>query len=205
MKDRNVIALDQSRRSQRLFPEEKIVGLFIFLIFDAMILAGMTGAFVLTRVATDAIWPPAGQPWFPPAGVAISTVLLLASGVPVFLAARAWEKQEARIRPLLLGAIVLAGSFLLLQVVLWISLVGQGASLRASPHGDLFCLIVATHAIHAVAAVVGMATVWVRIGPLRDGDRGPWGSLDSSSFQAARILWYFTVGAWPVLYLSLYS
>ncbi len=47
------------------------------------------------------------------------------------------------------------------------------------------------------------AIVWRRLKPLRDDDAAR-GSLSSSTFSAARMLWYFVVGVWPVLYLSLY-
>jgi hypothetical protein len=48
-----------------------------------------------------------------------------------------------------------------------------------------------------------MGAAWLRLKPLRD-DEEPRGSLSSGAFSAARILWYFVVGVWPVLYLCLY-
>ncbi len=204
MSGRNVITLDQSRRARKTFPEEGIVRLLVFLIFDAMILTGMVGAFVLTRAATGATWPPAGQPWFSHVQTAINSAALLLSGVFVFLAARTWEKQQGRIGPLLLTAIMLGIFFVFFQGVMWVSLIRQGLTLSSSQHGNLFLLVTATHVAHIVTAVIFMSTAWLRLKPFRDDDDQPRGSLTTSTFLAARLLWYFTVAVWPPLYLSLY-
>ncbi len=207
MSGRNVIALDQNRRARRPFPDQSLIALLVFLIFDAMILAGMIGAFILTRAAAGAAWPPAGEPWFPPEMMAINTATLLGSGGLVFLAARALKKQrQARIGPLLLGAIVLGSFFVFFQGALWIGLIRQGLSLSSSPQGDLFCLIVVTHGAHVVAAVIFLGVVRLRLEPILDDEFGPRRSLstNNTTFSAARLLWYFTVGVWPILYLCLY-
>ena len=204
MGGQNVIPLDPSRRVvRRAFLEERIIATLIFLIFDAMILAGMVGAFMLSRAAAEGAWPPAGQPWFPLGETAINTAALLASGALVFLAARAWEKREARVGPLLLTAIVLGAFFVFFQGVVWVGLIRQGLSLTSSPHGGLFCMIVGTHGAHALGGVILMGVAWLRLRPLRD-DGDTRGSLSNSTFSAIRILWYFVVGVWPVLYLCLY-
>ena len=204
MGGQNVIPLDPSRRVvRRAFLEEGTIAMIIFLIFDAMILAGMVGAFVLTRAAAEGAWPPAGQPWFPQGETAINTAALLVSGVLVLLAARAWEKREARVAPLLFAAIVLGAFFVFFQGVVWVVLIREGLSLTSSPQGKLFCLIVGTHGAHALGALIFMGVAWLRLKPLRD-DEEPRGSLSSGTFSAARILWYFVVGVWPVLYLCLY-
>jgi heme/copper-type cytochrome/quinol oxidase subunit 3 len=204
MSGRNVIALDQNRRAQHLFPDQSIISMLVFLIFDSMILAGMVGAFMLTRAAAGDAWPPAGRPWFPPEYMIINTAALLASAALVFSAARAWKKRQTRIGALLLAALMLGSFFILLQGLLWVDLIRQGSTLSSSPHGNLFCLIVATHGIHVVASVVFLAVVWLRVKPLRDDDHEVRGSQSSNTFWAARLLWYFTVGVWPVLYLCLY-
>ena len=205
MSGRNIIALDQNRRMRRrLFPEERIIAMLVFLIFDAMILTGMAGTFMLTRAAEGGAWPPTGQPWFPLEYSAINGAALLVSGVLVFLAARAWDERKSRVGPLLLAAILLGTFFVFFQGVIWIGLVRQGLTLGSSPHGNLFYLIVATHGAHVVGAVIFMGVAWLRLKPLRDDHYRPPGSPSSSTFWAARLLWYFTVGIWPILYLCLY-
>ncbi len=200
----NVITLDPNRRVRRRFPDQTTVAILVFLIFDAMILAGMVGAFILTRAAAGDAWPPAGQPWFSPQVTAINTAALLVSGSLVLLAARARQNRKNRVGPLLLAAIVLGMVFIFVQGALWIDLIRQGSTLSSSQHGSLFCLIVATHGAHAIGAVVFLGIVWLGLRPLRSEDPEPRRSLPDSRFRAACLLWYFTVGIWPVLYLCLY-
>ncbi|MCP3985390.1 MAG: heme-copper oxidase subunit III [bacterium] len=203
MNDRNVVALRPGRRPRGAFLKQGIVSMLIFLIFDAMILAGMVGAFMLTRLATGDAWPPVGQPWFPPVLMVSTTVVLLASGVLVFLAARAWENREPRTGPLLLSAIALGVSFLLCQGAAWVTLFRRGLVLSSVPQADLFYLVAATHAVHVIGGLIFLAVAWRRLRPPREGQQ-PRGLLSTSGFLAVRILWYFVVGVWPALYLCLY-
>ncbi len=200
----NVITLDPNRRVRRRFPDQTTVAVLVFLIFDAMILVGMVGAFILTRAATGDARPPAGQPWFSPQVTSINTVALLVSGSLVLLAARARQNRKDRVGPLLLAAIVLGMVFIFVQCALWIDLIRQGSTLGSSQHGSLFCLIVATHGAHAIGAVVFLGIVWLGLRSPRNDRPEPQRSLPDNRFRTACLLWYFTVGIWPVLYLCLY-
>jgi heme/copper-type cytochrome/quinol oxidase subunit 3 len=59
------------------------------------------------------------------------------------------------------------------------------------------------HGAHVLGGLALLGVVWLRLEPVRYGGQPP-GSLSSSTFSAVRILWYFGVGLWPVLCLSLY-
>ena len=209
MNGQNVIRLDPNRRPRRAFLEQSTIAMIIFLIFDAMMFAGMVGIFLLTRTAAGEPWPPAGQPWFPPEETAINTAALLLSGVLVFLAARASKKPKRRIAPLLFTAIVLGTFFVFFQGVVWVSLIREGLTLTSTQHGNFFCLIVGMHAANAVGGLIFLGIVWLRLKPFHDDDDdddddGPRESLSSGTFLAARLFWYFVVGIWPCLYPCLY-
>ncbi len=156
MTGQNVIRLDQSRRVRSPFLDYGTIAMLIFLIFDAMILTGMVGGFVLTRAAADSAWPPAGQPWFPLAETAFNSAALLVGGWLIFRAGRRWEQRELSIAPPLLAAIALGTCFVFAQGLLWVDLIRQGLTLGSSQHGTLFCLVVATHAAHVVGAVISL-------------------------------------------------
>jgi heme/copper-type cytochrome/quinol oxidase subunit 3 len=203
MSGQNVIPLDPSRRAQSAVVTDRIIAMLVFVVFEAMMFAGMVSAFLLTRAATAGAWPPAGQPWFPPEETAINTAALLASGALVFLAARAWEKREARVGPLLLAAIALGSFFVFFQGVVWVALIRQGLALTSSQPGIFFCITVGMHGANALGALIFLGVVWLRLKPLREYEESR-GSLSGSTFSVARILWYFVVGVWPLLYLILY-
>jgi heme/copper-type cytochrome/quinol oxidase subunit 3 len=81
------------------------------------------------------------------------------------------------------------------QGVEWVALIGEGLTLTSSNLGSFFYLIVGLHGLHAVAALLLLAYTW-RL--LRRG----W--LVSSRLAAAEVFWYFVVGVWPILYLTVY-
>jgi heme/copper-type cytochrome/quinol oxidase subunit 3 len=195
MNGQNVIPLHPSQRTRSAVVEDGTIGMLAFVIVEAMMFAGLVSAFMVTRAGAGGAWPPAGQPRLPLEATAVNTAALLLSGVLVFAAARTWERREARTGPLLLASIALGAVFVFFQGMEWVALIRQGLTLTSSQHGSFFYLIVGMHGAHAVAALVFMGIAWLR---LRRG------ALSNSAFSAARILWYFVVGVWPVLYLSLY-
>jgi len=191
----NVIPLDPSRRTRTAVVEDGPNAMLVFVIFDAMMFTGLVSVFMLTRAAAGGVWPPTGQPWFPLAETIINSVALLGSGGLVLLAAHAWQKRETRTGPLLTTAIALGAFFVFFQGVLWVSVLRQGLTLTSSQHGSFFCFIVGMHGAQTVGALVFLTIAWLH---------AKRGSASESAFSAARILWYFVVGVWPVLYLCLY-
>lgn len=204
MSGQNVISLRSHRRARRVATDLGMVAMLVIVAFEAMLFVGMVGAFMLTRAAAGAAWPPPGQPWFPLGETAVNTAALLLSGALVFRAARTWDNPEARVGPLLLTAIVLGGFFVFFQGIVWLNLIGEGLTVTSSHHGKFFCIIVGMHAAHLVGALIFLGVVWLRLKPFRDDDIPPRGLLSSSAFSAARISWYFAVGIWPALYVCLY-
>ena len=205
MSGSKIIPFDQSRRVlRRVFPGKIPLAVLIFAIFDAMMLVGMTTIFLLTRAATGEAWPPTGQPWFPPDQIAINTGALLASGLLVFLSGRARKKREARAAPLLFTAMLLGIFFLFFQAALWIMLASEGLNLTSSQHGIFFCVLAAFYAANLLTALIFLFIIWLRLKPLGDENGEDRGFLDSSTFSAARIFWYFVMAIWPILWLFLY-
>jgi cytochrome c oxidase subunit 3 len=168
--------------------------MLIFVIAEAMLFAGLVSAFMITR-ASAPMWPPPGQPRLPFEETALNTAALLASGAALLVAGRAFEGEPARARGPLLAAILLGAFFVAFQGWEWVGLIHEGLTLTSSTHGSFFYLIVGLHALHAVAALALLLHVWLRL--VR-------GQLVRSTFGSARVLWYFVVGVWPILYLRAY-
>lgn len=195
MSGQNVIPLRPNRPMQAPVIADGIIAMVVFVIFEAMMFAGLVGVFMLTRAAAGGAWPPEGQPQLPLGETALNTVALLASGALVLLAGRAWREGAARAGHLLTAAISLGAFFVIFQGFGWVSLISEGPTLISSQHGKFFCLIVAMHGLHALGALIFMGVAWRRL---------RLGSLGSTTFSAARIFWYFVVGVWPGLYVCLY-
>lgn len=180
-------------RRQPLGPNS-VIGMLVFVITELMLFAGFISAFTITRASYNT-WPPIGQPRLPAAATLVNTVALLASGVLLILAHRSFDKQPARTGRYLLGSLLLGVFFVLFQGAEWVGLLREGLTMTSSNHGAFFYLIIGTHALHAVAAIIALGLVYLKF--VR-------GTLQRSTFMATEVFWYFVVGVWPILYLRVY-
>jgi len=182
---------------RRRFGDNGALGMALFVFTEIMLFAGFISAFAIVRDnALPGTWPPAGQPRLPFERTALNTLALLASGVLLAVAGRRYRAGGAAAAVRWLGAAVALGTcFVLAQGAEWVALIAQGLTLRSSQLGSFFYTIVGTHALHAVVALGLMVSAWrgMRAGRLRE-----------SRFAAARVLWYFVVLVWPVLYWRVY-
>jgi len=182
---------------RRGFTDHALFGMAIFIFTEVMLFAGFMSAFSIVRNSVPpGMWPPADQPRLSFERTAINTIALLASGVLVFLAQRAFNRKgpEAARLPLTLG-LVLGAAFVGLQGVEWAGLLAQGLTISSSQIGSFFYLIIGCHALHAILALGFLAVCW---NGLRTG------TLQRSRFAAAHLFWAFVVLAWPVLWLVVY-
>ncbi len=178
--------------------ENAVFGMALAVFVEVMLFAGFISAFVIVRGSTPAgLWPPPDQPRLPIGTTAFNTALLLASGIVLFLAHRAFPRRGARAAARLMGvAILLGGLFVVFQGVEWVRLIGQGLTLTSSQLGGFFYLIVGAHALHAAAALTALAVFWRA---MREG------RLSRPAFGAVQLFWYFVVLMWPVIYWQVYA
>jgi heme/copper-type cytochrome/quinol oxidase subunit 3 len=172
-----------------------VLGMLVFIITELMFFSGLISAFVIAEGASKMPWPPAGQPRLPVEETAFNTGVLLASGLVLAYAGSVFRKNPRAAKWPLLFAMLLGAFFVVFQGLEWVALIGEGLTIRSSTHGSFFYLIVGTHAVHAVAAILGLLYVYGRL--LR-------GQLQGASLATASVFWYFVVAIWPVLYFQVY-
>lgn len=181
-------------RRRQLAPNG-VIGMIIFVFAEMMFFAGLISAHTIIKSSALMGWPPAGQPRLPIQETAINTAALLASGAILFLAHRRFAKDPRAARAPLAIAMALGAFFVVFQGMEWVALLKQGLTLTSSTHGAFFYLIVGTHAVHAVAALLGLLYCFVRL--MRR-------NLVLPQLMAAEIFWYFVVAVWPLLYWRVY-
>ncbi|MEM7433955.1 MAG: heme-copper oxidase subunit III [Myxococcota bacterium] len=172
-----------------------VMGMLIFVGTEIMFFSGLISAFIIGKSNAIGGWPPPGQPRLPIEETAFNTVALLASGVCLFFANRAFKQRSPRVKPLLMASIVLGGFFVVFQGAEWVALIREGLTLTSGQLGGFFYLIVGTHALHVVA---GFAILLYTYRKLVQGELSPY------TFWPAQIFWYFVVGVWPLLYWLVY-
>jgi cytochrome c oxidase subunit 3 len=173
---------------RRRFGENGALGMALFVFISAFS--------IVRDSAPVGAWPPAGQPRLPVERTALNTLALLLSGPALWLAGRAFQRgrQDAAAR-WTGAALALGAAFVVLQGAEWTALLGQGLTLTSSQLGSFFYLIIGTHALHALGAIVVLALAWRLLLARR---------LTEGRFAAVRLFWYFVVLVWPLLYWQVY-
>jgi heme/copper-type cytochrome/quinol oxidase subunit 3 len=187
------VAAPAPRRAQVV--PNGVLGVLIFVFTEVMFFGGLVSAYIIGEASAPFGWPPPDQPRLPWEETAFNTAALLASGFFVWRAGRTFARDRREARWPLMIALGLGAFFVMAQGVEWIDLVREGLTLTSSTHGGFFYLIVGSHAVHALAAVVVLATTLAAL--FRD-------RLDATTFAAVRIYWYFVVAVWPFLYTQVY-
>jgi cytochrome c oxidase subunit 3 len=171
-----------------------IVGMLIFIFTEVMMFSGFISAFTITRASYNT-WPPIGQPRLPVNTTLFNSAALIASGLILIIANRAFTRTPDKVRRWLGISLALGLFFVLFQGFEWVQLIAQGLTLTSSNHGAFFYVIVGLHALHAVAAILALIRVYVL---------STRGQLQRHTLIATSIFWYFVVGVWPVLYMRVY-
>jgi cytochrome c oxidase subunit 3 len=182
-------------RKRPLVPSGVLAALIV-VVCEAMFFAGLVSAFAIVRSGVPpSAWPPPGQPRLPVESTALNTAALIASGVALWIAARSYRLGGAWTRRGYLLAMMLGGWFLLAQGVEWAALIREGLTMKTSPHGAFFYLIVGAHAAHVIAALGVLGWGYARLAG---------GRLPLDHLRAIRVWWTFVVAVWPVLYWQVY-
>ena len=184
------------RYARRVVVPDAVLGMLIFIACEVMFFAALISAqFVVRGSAKE--WPPFGQPRLPLLTTAGNTLVLLVSGVLLWMSARAMRQSASpqTTAKYLRWSLLLGTVFVAVQGMEWVKLIHFGLTLQSSSYGSFFYLIIGMHALHAVVALGLMAYTYHTLAN---------GTLRVSRFWAAQVFWYFVVGLWPFLYLLVY-
>jgi cytochrome c oxidase subunit 3 len=173
-----------------------VLGMLLFIFTEMMFFSGLISAHTIVRSQqAGQMWPPYGQPRLPVEETAVNTAALLVSGMVLVLAWFAHRREMSAARLPLLISIILGAFFVGFQGVEWAALISEGLTLTSSNYGGFFYLIVGSHAVHAVGALLALGWAFWRL------DRE---QLTASQLATVSAFWYFVVLVWPVLYWRVY-
>ena len=184
------------RNSRQQVVPDAVLGMLFFVACEVMFFAALISAMFVVRGSARE-WPPIDQPRLPLLSTAGNTLVLLASGVMLWLSARAMRSAApASVTSRYLRWSMWLGTiFVTVQGMEWIRLIRYGLTMQSSSYGSFFYLIIGAHAAHAVIALGLLAHV---------NHTFANGKLRLSRFWAAQVFWYFVVGLWPFLYALVY-
>jgi cytochrome c oxidase subunit III len=192
----HIYRLNQDASQDRASPAYKAatsrLGLWLFLLSDSFVFAGLAAArFNLLGLAR----PTLNQFL----GLAVTSVLLLSS---FFMnrAETAMEHGDRRgfslgiVATLILGVGFVAG----VLGVEWPSAIAEGVSPSASAGGAIFFMMTGMHAFHVITGLIFLSIV------LRNGRRGLYSAEKHWAVEAAAVYWHFVDVVWIFFYPALY-
>ena len=190
--------------------DANVFGVVVGISTELMFFAGMLSAYNIARGRVPmSIWPPPDQPRLPVESTAVNSLFLFASGILLFLAVRALRAQlatttttttttattTATATRLAIAGALCGALFVALQGREWVALLAQGLTMQKSTFASFFYLIVGTHGLHAIAGLLALG--WVILRMIK-------GTATLSQLRAAGVFWAFVVLIWPTIYVMVY-
>src|SRR5215510_2488368 len=112
---------------RRKLTENGVLGMALVVFVEVMLFAGFISAYVIVESSTiPGLWPPPNQPRLPVERTAVNTAVLLASGVVLWLAGRAFKRRSPSAIRMTTVALVLGAFFVIFQGAEWVALIRQG-------------------------------------------------------------------------------
>jgi len=168
------------------------LGTWLLIASLSMLFGAAVVGYVLIRVRAPE-WPPPGSPPLP-AGVWISTALLVAASALLFLAERAFRSdQEERATRTLFVTVLVAVAFLASQVSCWMRMAADSVLPQQSLLVWGFYTLTFLHAVHVLAGLVPLILVAIR------ARRGRYTPDDHDGVHFVAMYWHFLLVSWVVI------
>ena len=172
------------------------LAIVIVITAESMLFAGLIGMFLVFRLSQN--WPPPDLPRLPVGITALNSVILFASLVPLTRALRGARAHDGTGRGGVQIAALCGALFLAVQGVEWLRLLAHGLTPGSSVYGGTFYLLIGTHGLHVLVAVVWLTVLAV----LERRARRGWNSW--AGLEMCTLYWYFVCGLWAVLFPLVY-
>lgn len=170
-------------------------GVLGLIVIESTVVASVIASYFYLRMGA-AEWPPPGVAAPDLTWPTVNAAMLMGSGVTMWLASQAMNKNKKRLFSLWVAAsLLLAGS-----VLLWRWFQFQELDFRWDDHsyGSIVWTITGFHFMHVVSAVIGTGVVFIlSLMDYFDSQRQLAVVVDTN-------YWYFVCAAWIPFYLVLY-
>lgn len=174
------------------------LAILIVIVAEIMFFTGLVGAYLVFRLAAKD-WPPPDLPSLPIGVTAANTAVLFASLVPMARALRAIRRDDrlAAARHVLWTA-SLGTTFLLVQGLEWVRLVGHGLTLSSGTYGGIFYVLIGCHGLHVLVAVLWLLVVAAL------AHNGGFTARRHAALETCALYWYLVCGLWAFLFPLVY-
>jgi len=172
-------------------------GMVLFLVALGVLFAASLTGYLVVRLRA-ATWPPAGSPRLP-AGLWISTLILLVSSLTMHLAlSRARLGRTVALRNWLLATFCLGIAFLVSQVLNWSHLItAHHLRAQANLYAFTFYMLTGLHGAHVLGGLIPLGLTTARAGRQGYTPESHEGIVHLSMY------WHFLDAVWLVMFVVL--
>lgn len=178
--------------------KEKIPGILIALtviiITEILFFSGIISAYVIAASKAQN-WPPVDQPRLPLSWSLTNMLVLVASGIFMYLFVKS-VKKNAKKTILLVLTILLAIIFLAIQGSEWVNLVNFGAQNSDGLYASYFYSIIGLHGVHALFGLILLVVLYFKAKSNT--------AININGTRAVGYFWSFVCILWPILYYLIY-
>jgi cytochrome c oxidase subunit III len=169
----------------------------LFLVALGVLFAASMVGYLVVRLRAPA-WPPAGSPRLP-AGLWISTLLLLLSSLTMHLAlGQARAGRGRRLRDWLLATSLLGLAFLVSQVLNWIHLITVAhLPAKANLYAFTFYMLSGLHGAHVLGGLIPLGITATQ------AHRGRYTTGEHEGVVHMSMYWHFLDAVWLVMFAVL--
>jgi heme/copper-type cytochrome/quinol oxidase subunit 3 len=173
-----------------------VFGTLVFVGAELMFFMGLISAYLVIKAGVNN-WVPPESVRLPVMATAFNTLVLLLSGLTLFVAGRQMKEEgpSPKVMRTYLVALLLGAFFVIFQGYEWVRLVSYGMTMTSSIFGACFFLLIGSHGVHALGALLAMAWFYRHLSQ---------GKLTREGLMGIQVFWFFVVGIWPILYGLVY-
>jgi cytochrome c oxidase subunit 3 len=178
----------------------KKLGMWLFIMSDAITFAALIMAYAYVRVASDN-WPTPFEFYPGIVKATLMTVILLTSSLPMVLAVRAAKLgNRASAVKWLLGTMAAGLGFVIIHATEWAGLIREGVRLFKNPwgaplFGAAFFTLTGLHMTHVFCGVCYLAVVALLFAK---------GKVTSEDVEVSGLYWYFVDLVWMFIFPLVY-
>lgn len=171
-----------------------VMGMALFIASLSVLFAASMVGYLVVRIRADA-WPPPGMPRLP-AGLWLSTLILLASSVTMHWALRGAKSNCRKSLKAGISITALLGlAFLISQTINWWALVSAELTASVNLYGFTFFILTGLHAIHVIGGLIPMGVV------TRRAFLGRYSSTNYAGVLYCAMYWHFLDVVWVVMFV----
>ena len=182
----------------------RIIGVLVLIFVEIMFFSALLSSFFVMKRGRE-LWNTAGSIQLPVLATGFNTVVLLSSGLFLFLAGKALKNSNGKLAGAhLFRAIALGGFFLAFQSYLGVQMINSGLTISSSVFAGCFHLLIGIHLMQVVLGIFFMIKIFPKINSAKFGTDQNADQTLQDQFNSLQVFWLFIMGIWPVIYAEVY-